>query len=129
MIQRFIELGEGYSDLYELLELIRYQNDRISSFLALNTLYKGKKVTSVGIIMSPTDPGKFQAIYFCREGIPDPAEKESGRYKLFLEAAEKSGKPLYQLEVKSSSAFHEPALFYQYLTGILRLNHIIPPLN
>ncbi|MBS2968852.1 methylthioribose kinase [Metabacillus sp. KIGAM252] len=129
MVQRFIELGEGYSDLYELLEIIRSNQHRIVSFLELSTIHNGKKVTTVGVIMSPTDPGNFQAIYICREGITDPRVKETKRWQLFHHAAEESGKPVYQFDVKPSSVFHEPILYYQYLTGILRLNHILPPLN
>ncbi|WP_338781774.1 methylthioribose kinase [Metabacillus sp. FJAT-52054] len=128
MVQRFIELGEGYSDLYELLEIIRSNKHRIISFLDLSTVHNNKKVTTAGVIMSPTDPGNFQAIYICREGIIDPSEKDTQRYRLFRDAAEESGKPVYQFAVKSSSVFHEPILYYQYLTGILRLNHILPPL-
>ncbi|MGD6816297.1 DUF7147 family protein [Metabacillus sp. 84] len=129
MIQRFIELGEGYSDLYELLEIIKHQEERIISFILLHTEWKGKKSVSAGVIMSPADPGDFLPIYFCREGIADPREKETKRHQLFREAAEKTGKPINQFDVKPSALFHENVLYYQYLTGILRLNHILPPLK
>ncbi|MTH52610.1 methylthioribose kinase [Bacillus mangrovi] len=129
MIQRFIELGQGYSDLYELLELIQSQHGRIQSLLVLHSESGGRKTVSAAVIMKPTDPGNFQAIYICREGISDPAESSSKRYELFMDSAEKAGKKVYRLEVKPSSAFHEITLYYQYVTGILRLNHILPPLG
>lgn len=43
MIQRFIELGEGYSDLYELLEIAKTNKDRVSHMLQFETLKNDKK--------------------------------------------------------------------------------------
>lgn len=37
MIQRFIELGEGYSDLYELLEIAKTNQERIAHMLQFET--------------------------------------------------------------------------------------------
>ena len=42
MIQRFIELGEGTSDLYELLAIARSQKERVLRLLALQTKIKDK---------------------------------------------------------------------------------------
>lgn len=72
MIQRFIEIGQGYSDIYELLEVGRNQKHRVARLLAMHTTINDKKVTSLVIVMEPTDPGKFQPLYICREGIPNP---------------------------------------------------------
>ncbi|MEC2074720.1 DUF7147 family protein [Metabacillus fastidiosus] len=129
MIQRFIELGEGYSDLYELIETAKANSHRVAKLFAFHTKVNEKEVVSVAVAFEPTNPGDFQAIYVCREGIPSPAVKESERYKLFIELAETLNKDIIKLEVKPSTIFNEKELYYQHLIGILRLNHYIPPMQ
>ncbi|MBO8155357.1 MAG: methylthioribose kinase [Bacillaceae bacterium] len=129
MIQRFIELGEGYSDIYELLLIGNTMKDRVEHCLAFHTIKNDEPRTSVAIVMKPTDPGDFQPIYICLEGIPYAKEKESKRYEMFKQLAEELGKPVIDLNVKPSVYFSEKELFYQHLIGILRMNHFIPPLN
>lgn len=129
MIQRFIELGEGYSDIYELIEIANNNKQRLSNLMALHTLRNGKEVTSIAAIMQPTKEGNFQSIYICREGIPNPHTKPNKRYQLFQETADALGKTIIELEVKPSGIFAEKELYYQYLIGILRLNHYIPRLQ
>ncbi|KQL54744.1 methylthioribose kinase [Heyndrickxia shackletonii] len=129
MIQRFIELGEGYSDIYELIELAKSNEHRLAHLLALNTTINGKEVTSLVVILQPTDPGDFQALYICREGIPNPNIMGNKRYDLYQEAAEQLNKKIIQLDVKPSTLFAEKELYYQYLIGILRMNHFIKPLQ
>lgn len=70
MIQRFIELGEGYSDLYELLEIAKTNQERIAHMLQFETIKNDKKVCSLVVILKPTTTGDFQPLYICREGIP-----------------------------------------------------------
>ncbi|WP_046175149.1 DUF7147 family protein [Domibacillus indicus] len=125
MIQRFIELGEGYSDLYELINIAERSNERLVHFIALHA----GEATSCAVILQPTATGGFQPIYICREGIPNPRKKESERFRLFQEAAALSGRPVIQMEVKSSALFADKTLYYQYLIGILRLNNYLPPLS
>ncbi|KPL61243.1 DUF7147 family protein [Rossellomorea vietnamensis] len=129
MIQRFIELGEGYSDIYELLELAKANEERLEHMLAFHTIVKDRAVTSLALVMKPTEQGKFQAIYICREGIPNPNITPNQRYSLFEEAAEKLGRVIIQMDVKPSTLFPENALYYQHLIAILRLNHYILPLQ
>lgn len=129
MIQRFIELGEGYSDIYELLETAKGNKKRVYGLLSLQSEIDGRQVTSLAVIMKPTDPGEFQAIYICREGIPNAAEKPNKRSQLFEELASEIGKKIIEVNVKPSNVFNEKILYYQYLIGILRLNHIIPPMK
>ncbi|WP_316568408.1 methylthioribose kinase [Neobacillus sp. YIM B06451] len=129
MIQRFIELGRGYGDLYELIEIAESNSHRIKHFLALHTVIDNKDVTSLAIVLNPAGEGKFQPIYICREGVPDPRTLSSKRYSLFQEAAASLGKEIYELDVKPSSLFAETELYYQQLIGILRLNHFLPPLS
>jgi hypothetical protein len=129
LIQRFIELGEGYSDLYELIDVSKRAEQRVLHFLALHAKVNERHVTSCAVVLTPTTPGDFQPIYICREGIPYPHEKPNERYRLFEEAAQSIHKTVIELDVKSSVAFAEKTLYYQYLTGILRINHYIPPLQ
>ncbi|MET3316935.1 UNVERIFIED_ORG: hypothetical protein ABIC97_000019 [Peribacillus simplex] len=129
MIQRFIELGQGYSDIYELLEVGRNQKHRVARLLSLHTTINDKKVTSLVIVMQPTDPGKFQPLYICREGIPNPHVTVNKRYELFEKLAEELNKSIIEIDVKSSVLFAEIELYYQHLIGILRMNRYLPPLG
>ena len=129
MIQRFIELGEGYSDIYELIEIASSQKERIAFFLELQTAVNNRDVVSLAVILKPTDPGGFQPIYICREGIPDPEATPNKRYDLFKEMAEKCGKNIIRLQIKPSSLFADKELYYQHLIGILRMNRYLPPLS
>ncbi|MFE3973869.1 MULTISPECIES: methylthioribose kinase [unclassified Peribacillus] len=129
MIQRFIELGQGYSDIYELLEVGRSQKHRVARLLALHTTINDKKVTSLVIVMQPTDPGKFQPLYICREGIPNPHATKNKRYELFENLAEELDKSIIEIDMKPSVLFAEIELYYQHLIGILRMNRYLPPLG
>ncbi|MDM5226346.1 methylthioribose kinase [Cytobacillus sp. NJ13] len=129
MIQRFIEIGEGYSDIYELIEIARANKHRLSHMAAFHTSIDKKEVASLAVILKPTDPGGFQPLYICREGIPNPKAAPNKRYELFADAAEDLNKEIIQLTVKPSVIFNEKELYFQYLIGILRLNHYIAPLQ
>jgi len=129
MIQRFIELGEGYSDIYELTELARVNHHRLSGFFAFHTMKKDRPVVSLAVVLHPTDPGDFQPIYICREGIPDPSVKPNKRYELFAETAKELGVTITHLDVKPSTMFADLDLYYQHLIGIMRMNRFIPPLQ
>lgn len=129
MIQRFIEIGQGYSDIYELLEIGRNQKHRVARLLAMHTTINEKKVTSLVIVMEPTDPGKFQPLYICREGIPNPHATKNKRYELFENLAEELDRPIIEIDVKASVLFAEIELYYQHLIGILRMNRYLPPLG
>ncbi|MCA1029950.1 methylthioribose kinase [Bacillus timonensis] len=129
MIQRFIELGEGYSDIYELIELTKANKHRVSHLFALHTTKDDKEVTSLIVALQPTRPGDFQALYICREGIPNPTFKKNKRFDLFQEVASELGKVIIQFDVQPSNTFAEKELYYQYLIGILRLNHYIPQMK
>ncbi|WP_102347051.1 DUF7147 family protein [Bacillus sp. Marseille-P3661] len=129
MIQRFIELGEGYSDLYELIEMAKVNHKRLVHLMAFNSKINDDEVTSLAVVLQPTDPGNFQPIYICREGIPNPEKKPNKRYELFKETALMLGKEIITLKVKPSTIYPEKELYYQHLIAILRLNHYIAPLQ
>ena len=129
MIQRFIELGEGYSDIYELLEIARNNQHRLTHMIAFHSSAKDRSMTSLAVVLSPTDPGEFQPIYICREGIPYPHNTPNKRFELFQETAESLNHSIIEMDVKPSSAFAETELYFQHLIGILRLNHLLAPLG
>lgn len=128
MIQRFIELGEGYSDIYELIEIAKANKERLLHMMTYHTVIENKEVSSLVVILKPTIPGDFQPLYICREGIPNPNKKPNKRYQLFQQPATELKKEIIELEVKPSVQFSEKELYYQYLIGILRMNRYIPPL-
>ncbi|MGG1292397.1 methylthioribose kinase [Bacillus smithii] len=129
MIQRFIELGEGYSDLYELIEIAKSNQHRLAHLMAFHTTIDDRPATSLVVVLNPTERGEFQPLYICREGIPHPSRKSSQRWNDFKSAATSLGKEIIELDVKPSTFFAEKELFYQYLIGILRMNRYIPPLQ
>jgi hypothetical protein len=129
LIQRFIEIGEGYSDIYELIEIAKANQARLNHMMAFHTTINNKEVTSLVVVLKPTDPGNFQPLYICREGIPNPRFTPNKRFDLFAKAAEILQKEMIQIDIKPSTSFAEKELFYQYVIGILRLNHYIPPLQ
>ncbi|MYL33022.1 methylthioribose kinase [Pontibacillus yanchengensis] len=129
MIQRFIELGHGYSDIYELRTLGETMSHRVKHIFAFHTIIGEEKRSSVAIVMEPTQPGEFQPIYICREGIPYPHKKPNKRYDLIKQLAEELDKEVIELTVRPSNYFGETDIYYQHLTGILRMNNYIPPMK
>lgn len=129
MIQRFIELGEGYGDIFEICELARTNADRLEQAFIMYANHNDKQVASLAISLKPVGDSKFMPIYLCREGIPYNAEKPSQRLAIFEEAMAQLNVVPNRFEIKHSSIFSENNLYYQYLIGILRLNHYIPPMH
>lgn len=129
MIQRFILLGEGYSDLYELLEIARSNHSRIHMLLRLDTTISSQEKSSLVVILKPAEPGKMMPLYLSLEGLYNPDVKETERYRLFEQLSSDLNQPIHRLEVKASSKFEELELYYQYLVGVLRLNRYLPPLQ
>lgn len=129
MIQRFIRLGEGYSDVYELVELGKTNKHRLHHLFRFDTVINEKPVTSLVIILKPVEPGNFMPLYICLEGIPQPEYKKNGRYQLFEDFAKEVDKPIIPIVVKPSSIFQEKELYYQYILGLLRMNNFIPPIK
>ena len=129
MIQQFIELGQGYGDIYELCELIKTNEHRFHNAFIFTATHNDSMVASLAVSFKPSGESKFMPIYICREGIPYSEEKPSKRIEIFKEAVNNLGKQENIFEIKHSSIFSENNQFYQYLIGILRLNHYIPPMS
>lgn len=126
MIQRFIELGEGYGDIYELRELMMANRSRFMHGFVFHTLdMDGKPVLSVAAAFKPAQQGNFMPIYICREGIPE----NSKRLDLFEEAVKELGALPIHMDVKHSSIYADRQFFFSHLISVLRLNHYIPPMQ
>lgn len=126
MIQKFIELGQGYGDIFELCELMKSNKHRIHHTFVFTSEHEGKKVASIAVALKPVSDSKFMPIYICREGIPYNPENQSKRFTIFEEAVKELDELLITIEVKHSSIYVDPELYYQYLKGALRLYHYIP---
>lgn len=129
MIQQFIELGQGFGDVYELCELVKTNEHRFHNAFIIKSTKEDKIVTSLAVALKPVGDSKFMPIYLCREGIPYSEEKPSKRIAIFDETVKSIGKQTITFELKHSCYFSENALFYQYMIGIMRLNNYIPPLS
>lgn len=129
MIQQFVELGQGYGDIYELCELIKTNEARFHQAFIFASTINEKKRASIAVAFKPVGDSNYMPIYICREGIPFDEEKPSKRIEIFNEAVSKLGRTAVVLETKPSSDFSETFLYYQYLIGILRMNRYIPPMQ
>ena len=129
MIQQFIELGQGYGDVYELCELIQTNKARFHEAFIFTSTKGEQKFCSLAVAFKPVGESKFMPIYICREGIPYNEDKRAKRIELFEEALAAIDKTAITLEIKHSSIFSEPNQFYQYLIGILRMSRYIPPMQ
>lgn len=128
MIQRFIELGEGYGDLYELIEIAKSNQGRIHHAYIFQAPYQESVRLSFAVALKPADNIPFIPIYVCREGI-EQKEQMSGREQAFRQAMADLDVTPIQLNVKHSSEFGSTVHHYQALIAILRLNHLLPPLS
>ncbi|WP_213423367.1 DUF7147 family protein [Bhargavaea massiliensis] len=124
--QRFIELGEGLGDVFELCELIRTNSGRIHRAFIFTAGESG--VLSLAVALDPAGEGSFMPIYISREGIRSGGQ-ESARVARFREAAAEAGATPVTVEVRPSKDFSDRDQYYRHITGILRLNHLIPPLR
>ncbi|WP_144509382.1 methylthioribose kinase [Bacillus sp. FJAT-22090] len=128
MIQRFIELGEGYGDIFELCELTRVNKKRIHHAFIFTSRKEDKEYFSIAIALKPINNANFFPIYICREGIPN-IQLVPKRLAAFKDTLEELQIEPIRIDIKHSSTFADTNLFYQYVIGVLRLNHLIPPLQ
>ncbi|ALS76791.1 methylthioribose kinase [Planococcus rifietoensis] len=126
MIQRFIELGEGYGDIYELRQLMESNQERfMHGFVFVSKTKDGHPVVSVAAAFQPAQEGNFMPIYLCREGVPDGSK----RLAVFEDAVKQLGHEPIRMDVKHSSQYADTKLYFGHLIAILRLNHYIPPMQ
>ncbi|MDE4086281.1 methylthioribose kinase [Planococcus maritimus] len=126
MIQRFIELGEGYGDIYELRQLMESNQERfMHGFVFVSKTKDAQPVVSVAAAFQPAQEGNFMPIYLCREGVPDGSK----RLAVFEDAVKQLGHEPIRMDVKHSSQYADTKLYFGHLIAILRLNHYIPPMQ
>ena len=126
MIQRFIEIGEGYGDIYELRELMATNSHRfLHGFVFASSNADGKIVLSLAAAFRPAGQGNFMPIYICREGIPEGSK----RLEVFEQAVKELGHSPIHMTVKHSSVYVDKSLYFNHIIAILRLNHYIPPMQ
>ncbi|QUG40978.1 methylthioribose kinase [Psychrobacillus sp. INOP01] len=128
MIQRFIELGEGYGDIYELCELARVNKERIHQAFIFTSTKDNITYFSIAIALKPVNTANFFPIYICREGIVE-TQHEPKRLTIFKEVLNELSIQPIKVDIKHSSVYVDVNLYYQYIIGILRLNNLIPPLQ
>src|SRR5699024_6138540 len=68
-----------------------------------------------------------QAVYTIYNGIRF-RDGKSKKYNLIKPWCDEGAKYIIEIERKSQTAIHEREQSYHYLTGILRLNHLLLPL-
>lgn len=129
MIQQFIELGQGYGDIYELCELIKTNENRFHHAFTFISSKDDKQYCSFAVAFKPVGDSKFMPIYICREGIPYSADKKSQRLEIFEQAVAITGKQPHEVVIKHSSEFANTSIFYQHLIGILRMNRYLPQMS
>ena len=128
MIQRFIELGEGYGDIYELCELARVNKERLHHAFIFSSTKDNITYFSIAIALKPVNTANFFPIYICREGIVE-TQQEPKRLTIFKETLDDLAIKPIKVDIKHSSVYADVNLYYQYIIGILRLNNLIPPLQ
>lgn len=123
-MQKFIQLGDGYGDIFELEALIQYNHQRIKSGIYLHV--EGRPSTFV-LVMSPVR-GNFQALYTIYQGIP-MTSKNKTKYKIINENLEKYNIGKVEMTTRDPGDFHVREQYFQYMLGVLRLNNLLPPLS
>ncbi|WP_031548415.1 DUF7147 family protein [Salinicoccus luteus] len=123
-MQKFITLGEGHGDLFELEALIEHNASRIDRGIFLHT---ADGPSTFLLIMSPVR-GNFQAVYTIYQGILHK-EGTGRKYTLIQEWCRAGDIPVVEFSTRDPEDFYEREQFYQYITGVLRLNHLIPPMT
>ncbi|AKG73692.1 DUF7147 family protein [Salinicoccus halodurans] len=122
-MQKFITLGEGYGDIFELESLISHNHTRIDKAIFLHT---GDSHSTFLLVMQPVR-GNFQAIYTIYNGIRYN-QGQGQKYTLIRGWCEGKNIPVIEFSARDPEDFYEREQFYQYITGVLRLNHLIPPM-
>mgnify|MGYP006879744937 CR=1 FL=1 len=123
-MQKFIRLGDGYGDIFELEALIEYNHQRIKSGIYLHV--EDEPSTFV-LIMEPVR-GNFQALYTIYRGILMTTRHQQ-KYKIINESLEKYNIQKVEMTTRTPADFYDSEQYFQYMIGVLRLNHLLPPMN
>lgn len=129
MKQSFIVLGEGLTDLFEFKTLIEYNHQRINRIVFFNSPNSDKQLSSAAIIMNPTEGNYFQAMYIMINAFKYPHPTDNKKSSMIRSFAKDYQITINELDVKSTDDFYDLDLYFNYLIGVLRLYHYIPPLQ
>ncbi|MFD2829833.1 DUF7147 family protein [Corticicoccus populi] len=124
-MQKFITLGEGYGDIFEIEALIEYNHARIDRALFLHT----ENAPSTFLLIMKPVRGNFQAVYTIFKGIHVDETGKGQKYQLLNNWCTEKEIKVIEFTTRNPDDFHEREQFYQYITGVLRLNHLLPPLT
>lgn len=129
MKQAFIQLGEGLTDLFEFTTLIEYNHARIEHIVYFHTPTFDKQLSSVAIIMKPTQGQHFQAMYIMVNAVKYPYPYSNKKFNLINEQAARFNIDVKEIDVQPSEHFHSNSIYFNYLISVLRLQRWIPPLQ
>ncbi|MBI5974495.1 DUF7147 family protein [Staphylococcus canis] len=129
MQQSFIVLGHGLTDLFEFKTLIAYNHQRIARIIYFHTPKSEKLLSSVAIIMNPTEGRKFQAMYIMLNALPYPYPNTNRKYELIQSFIEPYHIETVGIDVHPPEDYPELDLYFNYLKSVLRLQHWIPALE
>ncbi|ARJ51561.1 DUF7147 family protein [Staphylococcus lutrae] len=129
MQQSFIVLGHGLTDLYEFKTLIEYNHARIDRIVFFHTPKSEQQLTSVAMIMQPTAGRHFQAIYIMLDALRYPYPEHNRKYTLIQSFATPYNIEMVGIDVHAPDDYPELELYFNYLKGVLRLQHWIPALE
>ncbi|MGD3154406.1 hypothetical protein ACMG5R_02595 [Staphylococcus warneri] len=129
MKQSFIVLGEGLTDLFEFTTLIYYNHSRIDKIIYFHSPQTEKQLSSVAIVMQPTEGNYFQAMYMMMNAVKYPYPDSNKKFEMINNKAEAYDIPVLGIDVQPPEAFHDNDLYFNYLISVLRLQRWIPPLQ
>ncbi|MBF2178008.1 hypothetical protein H3984_09890 [Staphylococcus warneri] len=129
MKQSFIVLGEGLTDLFEFTTLIDYNHSRIDKIIYFHSPKTEKQLSSVAIVMQPTEGNYFQAMYMMMNAVKYPYPDSNKKFEMINNKAEAYDIPVLGIDVQPPEAFHDNDLYFNYLISVLRLQRWIPPLQ
>ena len=129
MKQSFIVLGEGLTDLFEFTTLIDYNHPRIDKIIYFHSPQTEKQLSSVAIVMQPTEGNYFQAMYMMMNAVKYPYPDSNKKFEMINNKAEAYDIPVLGIDVQPPEAFHDNDLYFNYLISVLRLQRWIPPLQ
>ena len=122
-MQKFIVLGHGYSEIFELKALLEYNHTRVDKAIFF---HHEDAPSTFSLVMKPVEKD-FQAIYTILRGLRNGPDGKM--YEMIHNLCKEYGVEVIEMTSRDPEDFHEKELFFQYMIGVLRLNHLIPQLK
>lgn len=122
-MQKFIVLGHGYSEIFELKALLEYNHTRVDKAIFF---HHEDAPSTFSLVMKPVEKD-FQALYTILRGLRNGPDGKM--YEMIHNLCKEYGVEVVVMTSRDPEDFHEKELFFQYMIGVLRLNHLIPQLK